>query len=143
MGFAKILVTGGCGFIGSHYVKLALQQHAGASVVNVDKLTYAGRKENVLDLEKNPQYTFVHADICDYDAMLQVTRGCDAIVHFAAESHVDNSFSSSMEFTRTNTLGTHCLMEACRFLGVQSFDWMFPDFRMARSRRQPRKSDTM
>lgn len=121
MGFAKILVTGGCGFIGSHYVKLSLQQHAGASVVNVDKLTYAGRKENVLDLEKNPQYTFVQADICDYDAMLQVTRGCDAIVHFAAESHVDRAISDAGIFLKTNVMGTHSLLEAARKNDVKKF----------------------
>lgn len=117
----KLLVTGGSGFIGSHFVRAYLRDHPSDEVVNVDLLTYAGRKENLLDVENNPRYTFVHADICDAPAMNEAMRGCDAVVHFAAESHVDRAIHDAAVFLRTNVLGTHSLLEAARKNDVKKF----------------------
>lgn len=117
----KLLVTGGSGFIGSHFVRTYLKDHPADEVVNVDLLTYAGRKENLQDVENNPRYTFVHADICDAPAMNDAMRGCDAIVHFAAESHVDRAIHDAAIFLRTNVLGTHSLLEAARKNDVKKF----------------------
>jgi dTDP-glucose 4,6-dehydratase len=118
---SKILVTGGSGFIGSHFVRTYLNDHPSDEVVNVDLLTYAGRKENTLNEEKNPRYSFVHADICDAKKMEEVMKGCDAVVHFAAESHVDRAIENATVFLRTNVLGTHSLLEAARKNDVKKF----------------------
>ncbi|MBM3281751.1 MAG: dTDP-glucose 4,6-dehydratase [Candidatus Diapherotrites archaeon] len=117
----KVLVTGGSGFIGSHFVRTYLKDHPTHEVVNVDLLTYAGRKENLLDVEKNPRYSFVHADICDTKKMDEVMKDCDAVVHFAAESHVDRAIQDAAIFLRTNVLGTHSLLEAARKNNIQKF----------------------
>ncbi|HLU69232.1 MAG TPA: GDP-mannose 4,6-dehydratase, partial [Fibrobacteria bacterium] len=89
-----ILVTGGCGFIGSNFVRLILSERPGWRVTNIDKLTYAGNPANLADVEANPDYRFVHADIVDKAAMAEVfSARPDAVVHFAAESHVDRSIT--------------------------------------------------
>ncbi len=117
----KILVTGGAGFIGSNYVRHVLTAHPGDSVVNLDKLTYAGNLENLRDVERDPRYTFVHGDICDTARVREAMRGVDAVVHFAAETHVDRSNRGADDFLRTNVTGTFTLLEAARELGVGRF----------------------
>ncbi|HEX7216095.1 MAG TPA: dTDP-glucose 4,6-dehydratase [Methylomirabilota bacterium] len=117
----KILVTGGAGFIGSNYVRYVLTAHPDDSVVNLDKLTYAGNLENLRDVERDPRYTFVHGDICDGARVREAMRGVDAVVHFAAETHVDRSNRGADDFLRTNVTGTVTLLEAARELGVGRF----------------------
>ncbi len=109
-----LLVTGGCGFIGSNFVRAALK--AGFRIINLDKLTYAGRLENLRGVEHDPRYRFVHGDICDRALVEQVLREHrpDAIVHLAAESHVDRSIAEPAAFVRTNVEGTLQLLEAAR-----------------------------
>ncbi|SPE40836.1 dTDP-glucose 4,6 dehydratase, NAD(P)-binding [Candidatus Sulfopaludibacter sp. SbA3] len=111
----KILVTGGAGFIGSAFVRMAIGQ-TDAGVVNLDKLTYAGNLENLTEVESNPRYRFVHGDICDEQAVDSIVRDeqPDAIVHFAAESHVDRSILSPEPVIQTNFRGTFTLLEAAR-----------------------------
>ncbi len=110
----KILVTGGAGFIGSNFIRLVLSKHPDHEVVNLDKLTYAGNLDNLRDIEANPRYSFVHADICDADAVAAAMDGIDAIVNFAAESHVDRSIGGPADFIQTDVFGTYVLLEAAR-----------------------------
>jgi dTDP-glucose 4,6-dehydratase len=117
----RILVTGGAGFIGSNYVRHVLATHPADSVVNLDKLTYAGNLENLRDVERDPRYTFVHGDICDGARVREAMRGADAVVHFAAETHVDRSNLGADEFLRTNVTGTFTLLEAARELQIGRF----------------------
>lgn len=121
-----LLVTGGCGFIGSNFVRLILNERADWNVINVDKLTYAGNPGNLADLTGNPRYRFVHADICDQSAMagLFPASGADrpdAVIHFAAESHVDRSIAGPEIFVQTNVLGTQILLEHARAAKVGRF----------------------
>ncbi|HVV50563.1 MAG TPA: dTDP-glucose 4,6-dehydratase [Polyangia bacterium] len=119
----NVLVTGGAGFIGSHYVRLARRRRPGALVVNVDALTYAGNLENLRDLEGDAGHLFVRADVRDGEAMADLIRRhrVEAVVNFAAESHVDRSISSAEPFLDTNVLGTLRLLEAARTAGVRRF----------------------
>jgi dTDP-glucose 4,6-dehydratase len=117
----KILVTGGAGFIGSNFVRHVLAHHPGDSVVNLDALTYAGNLENLRDVEANPRYRFVKGDICDGAVVRETMRGTDAVVHFAAETHVDRSNLGADDFLRTNVTGTFTLLEAARELGIGRF----------------------
>ena len=117
----KILVTGGAGFIGSNYVRHVLTAHRGDSVVNLDKLTYAGNLENLRDVEADPRYAFVRGDICDGAVVRAAMRGVDAVVHFAAETHVDRSNLGADDFLRTNVTGTFTLLEAARELKIGRF----------------------
>jgi len=110
----RILVTGAAGFIGSHFARLVLSRYPEDEVVVYDKLTYAGNLENLKDLKKNPRYSFVKGDICDAQAVKKAAEGCDAIVNFAAETHVDRSIVAAGEFVRTDVLGTYTLLEYCR-----------------------------
>jgi dTDP-glucose 4,6-dehydratase len=110
----KLLVTGGAGFIGSNFVRHVLRGHPGDQVVNLDKLTYAGNPENLRDVEDDPRYRFVKGDVGDAALAREVMAGVDAVVHFAAETHVDRSNLGADEFLRTNVLGTHVLLEAAR-----------------------------
>jgi dTDP-glucose 4,6-dehydratase len=114
----RIVVTGGAGFIGSNFVRHLLRAHEDVEVVNLDKLTYAGNLENLRDIEDDPRYTFVHGDICDAAVVRSALAGADAVVNFAAETHVDRSISDPQDFIRTDVLGTHTLLEAVRALGV-------------------------
>ena len=111
----KIVVTGGAGFIGSAVCR-HLVRETGADVVNVDKLTYAANLRSLDPIANSPRYTFIRADICDRPAMdaLFARHAPDAVMHLAAESHVDRSIDGSDTFVRTNVLGTHCLLEAAR-----------------------------
>src|SRR5580704_13517942 len=117
-----ILVTGGAGFIGSAFVRMAIGE-TDLRVVNLDKLTYAGNLENLTSIEKDPRYRFVEGDICDQalvDSLVSEEKP-DAIVHFAAESHVDRSILSPEPVIQTNLRGTFTLLEAARRLGVPRF----------------------
>ncbi|MGD9796330.1 MAG: dTDP-glucose 4,6-dehydratase [Acidimicrobiia bacterium] len=116
----KIFVTGGAGFIGSNYVHWLLA-NSDDSVVVYDALTYAGNRANLAALEGNPRYSFVHGDICDRDMVRAAMAGCDAVVHFAAESHVDRSIAGSDVFIRTNCQGTNVMCDIAREHEVQRF----------------------
>jgi dTDP-glucose 4,6-dehydratase len=115
------VVTGGAGFIGSNFVRHMLARHDDIEVVNLDKLTYAGNLENLRDVEDDPRYTFVRGDICDGVVVGETLRGADAVVNFAAETHVDRSISGPQDFIRTDVLGTHTLLEAVREQGIARF----------------------
>lgn len=117
----KILVTGGSGFIGSNFVRHLLAAHPQDSVINLDKLTYAGNPENLRDVERHPRYRFVKGDICDAALVQELLPGTDAIVHMAAETHVDRSNLGADDFLRTNVTGTYTLLEAARQLKVGRF----------------------
>ncbi|MFP4106080.1 MAG: dTDP-glucose 4,6-dehydratase [Phycisphaerae bacterium] len=121
MTYHRILVTGGAGFIGSNFIRFVLQQRPDTRVVNLDGLSYPGNLENLTDVEADPRYTFVQGDICDSELLERVVDGCDAIVHFAAESHVDRSIIDSRPFVRSNVLGTQTLLDAARKAGVGRF----------------------
>jgi dTDP-glucose 4,6-dehydratase len=111
----KILVTGGCGFIGSNFVRYLLKTYPDYSVINVDKLTYAGNLENLSDLSNAPRYHFIRGDIADAAQMEElIGKGVDAIINFAAESHVDRSIEDPTAFMKTNVFGTFILLEAVR-----------------------------
>jgi dTDP-glucose 4,6-dehydratase len=117
----RLLVTGGAGFIGSNFVRHVLAAHPDDSIVNLDKLTYAGNLENLRDVEANPRYRFVKGDIGDAPVVREAMRGVDAVVHFAAETHVDRSNRGADDFLRTNVMGTFTLLEAARELHVGRF----------------------
>ena len=117
----RLAVTGGAGFIGSYFVRFMLNRYDDLEVVNLDKLTYAGNLENLRDVEDDPRYTFVKGDICDSVVVGEALRGADAVVNFAAETHVDRSISGPQDFIRTDVLGTHTLLEAVRALGVKRY----------------------
>ncbi|MGE5507729.1 MAG: dTDP-glucose 4,6-dehydratase [Chitinophagales bacterium] len=120
MEFRRILVTGGAGFIGSNFIHHWLAAHEG-EVVNLDLLTYAGNLENLAAVQDNPRYRFVRGDIADRELVDQVLDGVDAVVNFAAESHVDRSIHDAGAFIRTNVGGTQALLEAARHRGVKRF----------------------
>ena len=119
----RVLVTGGAGFIGSCFVRTALNEGWAQRVVNFDKLTYAGNLENVVPVANHPGYRFVEADICDADAVEKTVseESPDAIIHFAAESHVDRSIHSPAPVIQTNFNGTFTLLDAARRLGIARF----------------------
>jgi dTDP-glucose 4,6-dehydratase len=119
----KLLVTGGAGFIGSSFVRMALNQGWADQVVNYDKLTYAGNPDNVLPVADHPGYRFVHADICDSEAVETVfaRESPDAVIHFAAESHVDRSIHSPAPVIQTNFNGTFTLLESARRHNIGRF----------------------
>lgn len=114
----KIMVTGGAGFIGSAFVRYQLEKYPEVRIVNFDKLTYAGNLDNVKDVDPE-RHTFVQGDIAGLDAVLAAMEGCDAVVNFAAESHVDRSIMGATEFLRTNVDGSYCIVEAARRLGLE------------------------
>ena len=114
----NIIVTGGCGFIGSNFVHYVVDHHPETHVTVLDKLTYAGNVENIAGLPAD-RVGFVRGDICDADLLDRLVPSCDAIVHYAAESHNDNSIADPEPFLRTNVEGTYCLLEAARKYGVR------------------------
>ncbi|HXE76436.1 MAG TPA: dTDP-glucose 4,6-dehydratase [Candidatus Xenobia bacterium] len=117
----RLLVTGGAGFIGSNFIRYLLTEHAEVHVTNLDALTYAGNLENLADLAANPRYRFVRGDVADAGLLEDLLRGLDAVIHFAAETHVDRSIESAEPFLRTNVLGTQVLIEAARRQGIPRF----------------------
>ena len=118
----KILVTGGAGFIGSNFILHLIKEYPSYRVVNLDKLTYAGNLENLKDIEEDPRYSFIKGDIVDGQLVEDILKdGVDAIVNFAAESHVDRSILEPAPFIQTNILGTHFLLEAARARSIKRF----------------------
>lgn len=117
----RYLVTGGAGFIGSNFVRYLLNERPAAHVVNLDALTYAGNLDNLAELAGNPRYTFAKGDICDRDLLDELLSRADAVVHIAAESHVDRSILDAGAFIRTNVEGTQRLLDAARKHGIQRF----------------------
>ena len=116
------MITGGCGFIGSHLVRLFVKKYPNYHIINVDALTYAGNMENLKDIEEFDNYTFVKADICDYERIIKVMRqySVDGVIHLAAESHVDRSIHDPFTFARTNVMGTLSLLQAAKVFWGQS-----------------------
>ncbi|WP_297073148.1 dTDP-glucose 4,6-dehydratase [Thermococcus sp.] len=110
----KLLVTGGMGFIGSNFIHYILEKHDDWEVINLDKLGYGSNPANLKDIENDPRYTFVKGDITDFELMRELVKKVDAIVNFAAESHVDRSISSPKHFLRSNVIGTYTILEAIR-----------------------------
>lgn len=109
-----VLVTGGCGFIGSNFVRHALASRPGWRIINLDALTYSGNRENLSGVDTDPRYRFVHGDICDTSIVAGLMEETDCVVHMAAESHVDRSIADSSPFLTTNVLGTQTLLDAAR-----------------------------
>ncbi|MCK4497210.1 MAG: GDP-mannose 4,6-dehydratase, partial [Candidatus Aenigmarchaeota archaeon] len=120
-GDRRVLVTGGCGFIGSNFIRHVLKKYPDYKIVNLDKLTYAGNLDNLKDVEKNPNYSFVKGDICDPEIVETVTKDIDYVVHFAAESHVDRSIIDAGVFVKTDVIGTYVLLEKARKHNIKRF----------------------
>lgn len=112
----NILITGGAGFIGSHVVRLFVNKYPDYHIINLDKLTYAGNLANLHDIKDKPNYTFIKADICDFETVLEIIRkyNVDGIIHLAAESHVDRSIKDPFTFANTNVIGTLSMLQAAR-----------------------------
>jgi dTDP-glucose 4,6-dehydratase len=110
----EVLVTGGAGFIGSNFVRYALAAHDDWRVTTLDKLTYAGRLENLHDVMDHPRHAFVRADVCDQAAVAPLVQRSNVVVHFAAETHVDRSIQAAGDFIKTDVIGTFTLLEAAR-----------------------------
>ena len=122
----KILVTGGNGFIGSNFIRL-LVSNKRYQITNLDALTYAGNPDNLKDIEHLPNYTFIKGDIRNKEVVMKTMKGCDVVVHFAAESHVDRSITNSEIFIETNVLGTHILLECAKTHKISKFIYMSTD----------------
>jgi len=117
----RLFVTGAAGFIGTNYVRHVLANHPDDRITAYDKLTYAGNPDNLRGLEDERRFTFVKGDICDAETLEALLPGHDAVVNFAAESHVDRSILHAGEFVRTNVLGTNTLLDVARRLEVPTF----------------------
>jgi dTDP-glucose 4,6-dehydratase len=118
--YKRLFVTGGLGFIGSNFIRYMLQVHPDLHIVNMDKVNYAGNLDNLSDVH-DPRYSFVRADICDRKAVDACMMGTDAVINFAAESHVDRSIADAECFVRTNVLGTFQLLDSARVHGIKRF----------------------
>src|SRR3989344_5881876 len=123
----KLLVTGGAGFIGSNFILYWLKNHPEDKIVNLDKLTYAGNLENLKSIERNPNYKFVHGDICDPKLVNSLMKTVNIVVHFAAESHVDRSILDPAPFIKTNIEGTYILLEAATKFKIKRFHHVSTD----------------
>lgn len=117
----NILITGGAGFIGSCFVRHILNKYKDYKVINLDALTYCGNLENLDDIKDNPNYTFIHGNICDKKLVKELIPQVDCVVNFAAESHVDNSIKTPEIFIETNVQGTLNLLQSCKELGIQRY----------------------
>ena len=117
----KILVTGGAGFIGSCFIRHVLKKHNDYEIINLDKLTYAGNIENLDDIKNDPRYSFIQGDICDKKLVFDITKRVEAVVNFAAESHVDRSIEGPEIFIETNVKGTLNLLQASLKNKVQRY----------------------
>ena len=116
-----LLVTGGAGFIGSNFIRHILNNYPAYKIVNLDKLTYSGNLNNLKDIQESKNYKFIKGDICDKRSVLAAMRGCDFVVNFAAQTHVDRSIKSSAEFIRTNIEGVRVLLDAARKIRIKRF----------------------
>ncbi|MBU2632651.1 dTDP-glucose 4,6-dehydratase [Patescibacteria group bacterium] len=123
----KFLVTGGAGFIGSHFILYWMKHHPKDKIINIDKLTYAGNIANLLGVQENPNYSFVCGDICDAKIVEDAMKGVDIIVHFAAETHVDRSIMDPYPFIHSNVVGTYVLLEAAKKYKVKRFHHISTD----------------
>lgn len=123
----KILVTGGAGFIGANFIIYMMKKYPNHKIVNLDSLTYAGNLENLKSVEKNKNYKFIKGNICDKKVVNKAMTGCDMVVHFAAESHVDRSITGPAIFIETNVLGTHVLLETALKLKIKRFHHVSTD----------------
>lgn len=123
----KLLVTGGAGFIGSNFVRYWLKTHPEDSIINLDKLTYAGNLENLKDIEHTPTYTFIKGDICDRPTVDAAMKLVDTVVHFAAETHVDRSIQDAAPFIKTNIEGTYVLLESAMANNIKRFHHISTD----------------
>jgi|SRR3989344_5511322 len=117
----KILITGGLGFIGSNFIRHFLKKYPDYEITNLDKMTYCGNPENLSDIEKNKNYSFVKGDICDSSVVKKSVKGKDVVINFAAETHVDRSIIESGSFVKTDVLGTHTLLEAAKKYNIKKF----------------------
>lgn len=117
----KLLVTGGAGFIGSCFIRHILKKHPEYKITNLDALTYCGNLDNLKDIETNPNYKFVHGNICDKNLVRDLIKDCDWVINFAAESHVDNSIKTPEIFIETNIQGTLNLLQASKEIGIDKF----------------------
>ena len=127
MAIKTLLVTGGCGFIGSNFVRHMLVQHRDIRVINFDALTYAGNPDNLDDIRNDPLYEFVRGDITSGADVAAVMKRAQFVVHFAAESHVDRSIEGPEIFSRTNTLGTQILLDHARANSIERFVYVSTD----------------
>lgn len=123
----RLFVTGGCGFIGSNFIRFFLKNRPQWGVINLDKLSYSGNLENTRDFEKKPGYEFVRGDICDKKLVAKLMARASAVVHFAAETHVDRSIEGADDFLRTNVLGTASMLEASLACRIERFVHMSTD----------------
>ncbi|MBI1919247.1 dTDP-glucose 4,6-dehydratase [Candidatus Microgenomates bacterium] len=123
----RLLVTGGAGFIGSNFILYWMRQHPQDTIVNLDKLTYAGNLENLQSVVDNPNYSFVKGDICDDEVVEKAMEGVDMVVHFAAESHVDRSITGPAVFAMTNVIGTQVLLDSALKHNVKRFHHVSTD----------------
>lgn len=124
---SKLLVTGGAGFIGSNFIHYWLQKYPEDEITNLDKLTYAGNLENLSDVANDSRYTFIKGDIVDPKIVSKAMAGCDIVVHFAAESHVDRSIHDAAPFVMTNVVGTQVLLDAARQHEIKRFHHVSTD----------------
>ncbi len=123
----KLLVTGGAGFIGSNFILYWMKKYPQDQIVNFDSLTYAGNLENLKEIERNPNYKFMHGNICDLNIVDQAVVGSDIVVHFAAESHVDRSILKPSDFVMTNVVGTQILLDSALKNNVKRFHHISTD----------------
>ena len=117
----KILVTGGAGFIGSHFIRYVRQNHPAYKIINLDKLTYAGNLENLADIRCGANYRFIKGDICDSGLVGRLAKGADVIINFAASTHVDRSITNAADFIQTNVAGTQVLLDAAKRYKLKLF----------------------
>ena len=123
----RILVTGGAGFIGSNFVRYLLNNYSDIHVINLDALTYAGNRDNLADLENDPRYLFYHGDIRDPDVVDNLMYNVDAVVNFAAETHVDRSIHEAGDFLQTDVMGTFILLESAKKHNIERFLYVSTD----------------
>ncbi|MDR1942504.1 MAG: dTDP-glucose 4,6-dehydratase [Endomicrobium sp.] len=117
----KLLVTGGAGFIGSNFIRYIFEKYPSYKIINYDKLTYAGNPDNLKDVENNPHYKFIKGDICDFKLVSKHIKNADAVINFAAETHVDRSILNAGDFIKTDVNGTFSLLEASRAYKISKF----------------------
>ena len=117
----KILVTGGCGFIGSNFIRHMLKKYPAYKIVNLDKLTYCGNPDNLRDIESDKRYSFIKGDICDKKTVDKAMKDCGFVVNFAAESHVDRSIEDASDFICSNIQGVYALLEAAKKHNIKRF----------------------